>query len=379
MSELPHEPKPGVSLKGELPVRLWGLPLREWQTRAWKKAGAADIGNGGALVAGIDWVLSPALAQTLLAQPGAALVVEDEGLQQERIVAVHVPAGGDRAAAEALVNMIDPDRAELDAAGYIVGGVDDFASEYNKALRKREPQYALSLMTQTPSRIEARLFKGSYKGVTDIVTKYVWPVPALHVTRLCANLRLTPNMVTTASLLLVVLAFYLFWIGAWLPGIAAGWAMTFLDTVDGKLARTTMTYSKWGNVYDHGIDLIHPPFWYWAIWEGLRSQGAAQEWLTPALVVILVGYVLGRVVEGIFMRAFGFHIHVWKRIDAVMREITARRNPNLLIFMVATLLGQPAIGLLLVAVWTAICVPFHAIRLVQAYAARGPVRSFMES
>ena len=64
-------------------------------------------------------------------------------------------------------------------------------------------------------------------------------------------------------------ALYYFWLGEWALGFLTGWLMTFLDTVDGKLARTTMTYSWWGNIYDHGIDLIHPPFWYWAWFVGL--------------------------------------------------------------------------------------------------------------
>ena len=57
-----------------------------------------------------------------------------------------------------------------------------------------------------------------------------------------------------------------FSIGHFGLGPGAAWLMTFLDTVDGKLARTTLTSSKWGDILDHGIDLIHPPFWYvaWA-------------------------------------------------------------------------------------------------------------------
>ena len=155
--------------------------------------------------------------------------------------------------------------------------------------------------------------------------------------------------------------------------------MTFLDTVDGKLARTTMTYSAWGNIYDHGIDLIHPPFWYWAMYTGLLANGVSHPWLFPALIVILVGYVLGRVTEGIFMRRYGFHIHVWRPVDAFMREITARRNPNLLIFMICTLFGAPLWGVILVAAWTLICVPFHMVRLAQAFVAKAPITSFMDS
>ena len=51
--------------------------------------------------------------------------------------------------------------------------------------------------------------------------------------------------------------------------------MTFLDTVDGKLARVTITSTKLGNVFDHGIDLIHPPFWYLAWGMGLALDPPA--------------------------------------------------------------------------------------------------------
>lgn len=340
--------------------------------------GADSVAPDGTFCVGSDWVLSPALAKSLLASPGAVLIVKDKDLDQERIAAVHGADGASDNFA-ALVNAVDPDWEALKQDGYRPGFMTDFVGDYDKALRKREAPYALSLFQNTPAQIERRLFKGAYKGVTDIVTKYAWPEPALHVTRLCARLRLTPNMVTTASLFLVCLAFYYFWIGAWIPGILAGWAMTFLDTVDGKLARTTMTYSAWGNIYDHGIDLIHPPFWYWAMYTGLLATGVTHPWLVPALIIILVGYVVGRVTEGIFMRRFGFHIHVWRPVDAFMREITARRNPNLLIFMICTLFGAPLWGVILVAVWTLICVPFHIVRLAQAFASKGPIISFMDS
>ncbi|MEM1087633.1 MAG: CDP-alcohol phosphatidyltransferase family protein, partial [Pseudomonadota bacterium] len=278
---------PSVRLVGELPVKLWGLSLDQWQRRTWKKLGASEVSPEGRFCIGSDWVLSPALAKKLLTTPGAVLIVKDDGLDQERIAAVHT-SGVTFDDSASLVNTLNPDWDTLKKTGFMPGYMEDFVGDYDKALRKREAPYALSLFQATPAQIERRLFKGSYKGVTDLVTKYVWPEPALHVTRLCATLRLTPNMVTTASLVLVCLAFYYFWTGAWVPGIIAGWAMTFLDTVDGKLARTTMTYSAWGNIYDHGIDLIHPPFWYWAIYMGLITSGADHRWLLPSLIIILV-------------------------------------------------------------------------------------------
>ena len=56
-------------------------------------------------------------------------------------------------------------------------------------------------------------------------------------------------------------------------GVLSGFIFMVLDTVDGKLARCTGASSKWGNVFDHGIDLIHPPFWWWAWEHGLAAYG----------------------------------------------------------------------------------------------------------
>ena len=86
---------------------------------------------------------------------------------------------------------------------------------------------------------------------------------------------MTPNQVTSASLVLVIVAGVLFARGEFGWGLVAGWIMTFLDTVDGKLARVTITSTKLGNVFDHGIDLIHPPFWYLAWGMGLALEPAA--------------------------------------------------------------------------------------------------------
>jgi phosphatidylglycerophosphate synthase len=144
--------------------------------------------------------------------------------------------------------------------------------------------------------------------------------------------------------------------------------MTFLDTVDGKLARVTLTSSPWGNVFDHGIDLVHPPFWYYAWWQGVAVTGAAGSvpWMAASLWIIVVGYIVGRVMEGFFIAVFGLEIHAWRPVDSFFRLITSRRNPNLAILTLFTLIGRPAEGFLVVAAWTILSLGFHAVRIVQA-------------
>jgi hypothetical protein len=86
--------------------------------------------------------------------------------------------------------------------------------------------------------------------------------PAKRIVRWCAARGVTPNAVTAASFVLTCAAAWLFVHGHFASGLAAGWIMTLLDTVDGKLARVTVQSSRFGHYFDHGIDLLHPPFWY---------------------------------------------------------------------------------------------------------------------
>src|SRR3546814_6231706 len=72
--------------------------------------------------------------------------------------------------------------------------------------------------------------------------------------------------------------------------------MTFLDTVDGKLARVTLTATRFGHRFDHGKDVVHPPFLYAAWGFGLAPAAMAlpPAWLEAGLWAMLAGYVLGR-------------------------------------------------------------------------------------
>ena len=359
----------GVIL-GEGAVRIWGMSARERLRRIYVRAGvelaeaAPADGERTVLLALADWIFDEPLIATLAKRPGAVLVT-DEG----EPVAAHVSGPDAEAATRAL------------AAGEVPAGLlplEPSELTYNSALRKREPPVLVRLTADNVRAVEARTFAGSYKGVTDIVTKYWWPVPARIVTRWCALAKLRPNHVTFAGFLLVLAAFWLFWEGHFGWGLVCAWIMTFLDTVDGKLARVTLTSSPIGNVFDHGIDLIHPPFWWWAWWMGLNESGVPPPWSDLTLIVILAGYVLQRVEEGVFMRLFGFHVHAWRPFDSFFRLITARRNPNLLILTPAWLIGRPDIGLFLVAVWTAICLVVHLAQIVQAAATpKGQVVSWL--
>ena len=326
------------------------------------------IGPGrAAVLADLAFAWDPAWASTIARRPGTMLVKDG------RAVLAHVPAGQDHGP---VLAAMAHGRAFEGAGGYELLDADR-AELTNKELRKRERPFVLPLVAGQEDGVERAAYDAAYKGVTDALTLYLWRKPAFYMTRWAARAGLSPNIVTVIGAMLCIAAFFLFWEGRYWMGVAAGLGFMVLDTVDGKLARCTGQSSRWGNVFDHGIDLVHPPFWWWAWAEGLNHVGRRfeprdrfDEPVYEALIIgaIVLGYVAQRVIEGIFVRRYGMHIHVWRPIDSRFRLITARRNPNMVILFGALIFRRPDIGLELVALWTLISLVFHAVRLAQANA-----------
>ena len=357
---------------GDSPLRLWGLTSTQRLQRQLARAQATvEVRDANRLVLlRADWVYDDAFVRSLAAADEDLALTAPDGSVIAMSLSAALPSATEASAL--LAERRAPSGVRLVTPAQLADG-------YNDVLRKREPPYLMPLTAAELPAIEKRIFAGSYKGVTDVVTLHVWPAPARAVTRWCANNGVSPNQVTSASLLLVFVAMALFWTGHYGWGLLAAWVMTFLDTVDGKLARVTLTSTRWGNVFDHSIDLIHPPFWWWAWIVGLPAAGFSLTQTSLVLTVIVGGYVLQRIEEGIFMACFKMDMHVWQRFDSWLRLYTARRNPNLLILSASLLAGRPDIGIVVVAWWTAICLVIHALRIVQAAFARrrGPLRSWL--
>ena len=219
--------------------------------------------------------------------------------------------------------------------------------------------------------------------MTDLVTKFWWPKPAKRVVAWCADRHITPNMVTGLGVLLMLFAGWCFYEGAYVLGLIAGWIMTFLDTVDGKLARVTVQSSQAGHLLDHGMDLIHPPFWYW-LW-GLGLAVSPTLWgleATTLYVWIFIGYIGGRIAEGAFHLLGNTAIFTWQPFDSYFRLVTGRRNPNMILLTAFTLIGMPEWGFLSVVIWTVLSTVVLFVRLFMGLAVRQfsgePLSSWME-
>jgi phosphatidylglycerophosphate synthase len=361
-------------------IRLWGIDSEERIKRQFRQVGvagtsaepAAMIADDTALLVNAAYLLENRSLQGLLRHRDCLLQCDtDDGY-----AAAHV--GADRAGAirDFLQNAADtpPDGVTLLRPATL--------DSYDAFLRKAEPPVVQPIREDNRGILENLLYGNAYKGITDLVTKWLWPRPAKVAVRVCADRGITPNMVTTVGLGLVIAASLLFYHGHYGAGLLAGWIMTFLDTVDGKLARVTVQSSKVGHVLDHGMDIIHPPFWY-VLWG--TSLSGFQPWLgmdRPELYgLIIVGYVGGRLIEALFHALGRCGIFSWRPFDAYFRLVTARRNPSLIILTTAVIVGRPDWGFIGVAAWTGLSTFIMAVRLLYAAAVRireGPLESWLK-
>jgi phosphatidylglycerophosphate synthase len=375
-----------ILLLHDSPVTLWGLSSRERIARVCTRLGvekfiadtsASDTAESLLILRG-DYLYDDRILQSLRESRNIVLKIRQG--QDEIPVAAHV----DRDQAGRVRKWIDEGRLPKSRpAGLKIVTPRKLTSSYMLRLRKFDEPFVLPLKEEYKDRLEKHLYSWSYKGVTDLVTKWLWPRPAEQVVHLCVEWGLKPNQVTTIGFILAILAGLLFYYGWFGLGLLAGWLMTFLDTVDGKLARVTVTSSKFGHLFDHAIDIIHPPLWYLAWGVGLAAWGRP---LTPGawetvVWLILFGYIGGRAVEAVFTQFLGrFGIFCWQPKDSWFRLITGRRNPNMILLTLSLLAGRPDLGLWAVALWTFFSTLYLAYRLYQAFTARreGPLKAWFE-
>ena len=373
-----------VHIIGNNPVKVWGLTSRERKLRVLKKAGVTAVvdditslpENSSLLVLNDDYLFDDRVINYLLQTPD--ILLKTSHGSAEILVAAHVAGGRAIDACQAIrKNVTPPSLTDLKSEM-----PETMSLSFERLLRKSEKPFVLQISAENGPILERRLFDSAYKGVTDLVTKFVWPRPAQWVVGQCVRYGFRPNLVTFISLLLVILAGLLFAYGWYGWGLLAGWLMTFLDTVDGKLARVTVTSTRFGNHFDHAIDYIHPPIWYilWGVGLGGSQLEVIGISLADAGWLIVIGYLFGRLIEKLFKVWVGrFGIFCWRPLDSYFRLIAARRNSCMIFLTAGAILGRPDCGLAAVVIWTILSSIFLLLRLGMAlYWSRidGPVSSW---
>ncbi|HEY5658779.1 MAG TPA: CDP-alcohol phosphatidyltransferase family protein [Myxococcota bacterium] len=373
LSEVRVELPDGAGGPPALPRKLGeGLPL------VWSERGAPpaqrlesvlrEAAGEPLLALAADSVVDARVIEHLIGTRGSFAFVAGEGAERGAALRLEceLRAGGAR------------DLLELAEAALRSGRVEDFAKSgfdgYIADLRRELPPYLFRVSdAASRDRAEHFLFWSNYKGSTDFLTRYVYPPLVWRAVRPLARWRVHPNWVTAASWLGAFGAVPLFAAGAWLPGLALAYGMSVLDSVDGKLARLSFTYSKFGTFFDHGLDIIHPPIWYMA-WGWCLGGGDPVSAPFRASLWLLGVYTVDRIVTGLFRSRTGRSVHGYTPLDEKLRTFLSRRNVNLAFFTVALLVdgllpgpGHPVASITFYAIvaWQVVCFLWHVERLVQ--------------
>lgn len=365
LARLPVRPTEVLLSGGTPPTRVpGGLPVRQ----------LLESGPAGARLAGF----LAAASDPVLALDGASVIdgrlIEFLARQTTSLAAIGEPAADPAAAllfADLDAGAIDaaaPTLAAVARTGIDVGLVRELAQadfpSFIPNLRRDLPFYLFRVVDDAAlERAQRFLFRSNYKGSTDFLTKWVYPPLVWRLTVAATRAGIHANLITLVSILLAVLAVPLFAAGDWIAGFLAAYAMSVLDSVDGKVARVTMSDSWIGNLLDHGLDILHPPFWYFAIAWGI-SGGDMATGPFIAAVLLFVVYVADRLVLMVSKARWGYGLHAHAPIDARIRTWIARRNTNLVLLTIGYLIGRLPEAFYLVLVWQGLTLAWHVGRTV---------------
>ena len=218
------------------------------------------------------------------------------------------------------------------------------------------------------SREDARkatwiMIRSQQKQVMDLPAQFIDPPFENMLTRLLCNTPITPNIVTFLGVGVGVLVIWLFWHGHFLAGALTMFLVEILDGVDGKLARTTLHYTKLGQ-YEGIIDYFNETSLYVALGVGLRNTGLNPS---PALLAALLicSDTTDNVVYALANKWYGKTVDFFSPFDRAFRRIAGRRNIYGFMFIVGFSSGYPFQTFAIVATWAALTASIHSLRLFQ--------------
>ena len=217
-------------------------------------------------------------------------------------------------------------------------------------------------------RAEALLTDAAQKGTLDFPAEFIHPPLENLLTKWISASTVTPNQVTTLSILLAFLTTGLLAIGQMGTGyLAAGLVIAFivgvLDGVDGKLARVTVRCTRFGDRYEHFLDVVWELTWYWALGWMLSAGGEVVGPFVLATVITFF-YLFDKAATGMFKSRQGIELFDYAPVDRFFRRIGARRNTNVLLLLAGMTVGVLEEAFTCVAIWTVITAAFHWTRAI---------------
>jgi phosphatidylglycerophosphate synthase len=220
--------------------------------------------------------------------------------------------------------------------------------------------------------IENAMYHDTFKGVMELVGAYGYRLPVRGLTRFFARTSVTPNMLTALSVVCKFAAIPFFALGWLWTGLLLAWGFVILDSVDGKLARMTVRYSRRAGRIDKGTTLPAYLGWYLAL--GWHVSGG--NVFTPpgwAGIALAAFALFDKLSMMYFVRTFGRSLLDYEPVDRQIHLFNARKN-LLVVLMIGLLLEQTLPAFYLITFWMGLTFLAHLLRVLWvSYAKRAEV------
>ena len=206
------------------------------------------------------------------------------------------------------------------------------------------------------------IIKNMQKKVMDLPAEYIDPFFENHVTYLLLKTRITPNMVTLFSLFVATVIAFLFYSGHLVSGAFLTYIVEVLDGVDGKLARTKLQFSRFGE-YECLVDYFYENLWYIAIGMGLKRVYHYDSAIFLSTIMV-VADTIDNILYTVSDKWTGKNLDLVSPFNMAFRKIAGRRNIYCFIFMIGFSLGYYLQTLVITSMWATLTIMIHAIVLI---------------
>ena len=238
--------------------------------------------------------------------------------------------------------------------------IDPFSIE----MRGKVDPYVIQV-TDKKSAKEATfiLIKNMQKKVMDLPAEYIDPFFENYLTYLLCNTPITPNIVTLFSLFVAIIIAFLFWNGHFVLGAFCTYIVEILDGVDGKLARTKLQFSKFGE-YECLIDYFYENLWYIAIGVGLKNV-YHKDMAVIFSTIMIISDTIDNIAYTLSNKWLKKNLDLLSPFDMAFRKIAGRRNIYSFMFMIGFSLGYYFQTFIIASIWAAVTAIIHTVRLIQ--------------
>ncbi len=312
---------PSASPSAPPGLKVAGITVAERQRRQLLRLGADEVCDAGRIDAACRRPI---------------LLIEAGLIADERLISAFVQEARQRADSGRPLVAIGPDGQVGGLAWLPVGAHTlDWAVLSGSAERinlGRTPTYApdrrrhVPLMWERPTDAAGaksaanQLLAAAQKGCLDWPARFIHPPIENAAVRLLWSTPITPNVISLLAFMLGLYAAWCFATGALWTGLILALIVGPIDGIDGKLARSRMEFSRWGDL-EHVGDKIVEYAWI----AGLAAAiGTGAAWALAALIVCTA---LAEAVQGEFYRRMtGAQLDDAGVFERSFRLISGRRN-----------------------------------------------------